>query len=478
MRLNVAGLKVADIELGGFDAESDKRLAEYFVATSYTTNLASGKGTLFLGRKGSGKSALFTQMPRLLAVQATQLSLVSLTPDQYAWAALRTYTEQGLMPEQAHANAWRITLLVETAATLCSLERLWSDEATAAIRDLRKFLADNFGVVETSPTTKAAALVKSLNRLNLTAFGVGIGVDLGGTPGPTLTPDVSNKMLERLALPLREVGVVVALDRLDESWDGSPDSRSLIIGLLKAAKDLNDRLGLSIDGKGLRVLVFLRSDIYDSLEFDDKDKHRPTERQILWSSDELKEMLRRRLPDGTAVDELFETGEMRGSISPFNYIVKRTFLRPREILQFVDACLQAAGPAATEVTKDDIRTAETVYSGWKVDDLKQEFRKVYPYFDRLLECLRQEVHRYDSLEELVELLTRKAPDLVAAHGARSLLEILFEASVVGVRLGGSGSAKFKSEDPYLALPSSGAVYVHQGLYDGLNIKEARKAAEA
>ena len=39
----------------------------------------------------------------------------------------------------------------------------------------------------------------------------------------------------------------------------------------------------------------------------------------------LREMVNGRLPDKVSVDDLFETGEMRGSIAPFNYIVKRTF---------------------------------------------------------------------------------------------------------------------------------------------------------
>jgi hypothetical protein len=131
-------------------------------------------------------------------------------------------------------------------------------------------------------------------------------------------------------------------------------------------------------------------------------------------------MLDKRLPEDVDTDELFEPGDMRGSIKPFNYIVKRTFLRPREILQFVELAIKEAGREATEISKEAVRSAEVLYSRWKVEDLKQEFSKVSPHFDQLLEVLRQEVHRYESIDDLVRVLAEKAPDVIERLGRRIL----------------------------------------------------------
>ena len=147
------------------------------------------------------------------------------------------------------------------------------------------------------------------------------------------------------------------------------------MGLLKATKELNDRFGSPDVGSGLRINIFLRSDIYDDLRFDDKDKHRATEEHILWTPALLREMIDRRLPDRVKVDELFEPGEMRGSVAPFDYIVRRTFLRPREVLQFLDECLRKAPRDGTEITKDNVRAAEERYSSWKVADLNRNTPK-------------------------------------------------------------------------------------------------------
>jgi len=159
-------------------------------------------------------------------------------------------------------------------------------------------------------------------------------------------------------------------------------------------------------------------------------------------------------------------------------MVRRTFLRPREILQYLNEGLQQAGPDAPFISKDHIRSAEPRYSRWKLDDLKQEFAKSSPQLAPALECLRQGVHRYDSITEFEELLKERSPDLVQKHGARSLVELLFDVSAIGVRLRDSGTYRFKCEDSTLILPAEASLLVHQSLHDGLNIVERRARGDA
>lgn len=184
-------------------------------------------------------------------------------------------------------------------------------------------------------------------------------------------------------------------------------------------------------------------------------------------------MINARLPDGISVDEIFEEGDMRGSIAPFNYIVKRTFLRPREVIQFLQECQKRSAYDAIEISKDTIREAEERYSSWKVDDIKQEYRRLFPQFDDLLEALRQSQHRYDTVEDFLGLLENRVKDLVNEFGGRDLMRRLFDASIIGVRLGNAGTARFRCEDADLLLPTDGSVYIHQSLYKGLSIRETR-----
>jgi len=468
-------LTLGQIDFGSADAESDRRLSEYFVKAPYVEDALSLKRTLILGRKGSGKSALFSQLERLFRASGLATTIVvQLTPDQYSWTALRQYREQGLMPEQAHTNAWKFAIATAIAGSLADLSDvlLPTQEAKEARDRLRAFIHQNYGKTHPTLYPTATRLLNGIKSFNLEAFGFGVGIERTDKELP-LTPMVIDALLVLIAQIARIIGIIVAFDKLDDSWDGSNESKHLLIGLLKATKDLNDRYSRQNPSSGISLLVFLRADIYEGLQFDDKDKHRATEVQIAWDAGLLKKMIEQRLQDEVTTGDLFEEGEMRGSILPFNYLVKRTFLRPREVIQFLQACANIAGRDATEISKEHIRQAEERYSAWKVEDLKQEYRRLHPDFESALEALRQGLHRYDSLEEFEKFLRGRIPQIIERIGSRPIIELLFNASVIGVRLGNAGSPRFRCEDSGLVLPASGAVYVHQSLYRGLSIREKR-----
>jgi len=475
MNLSEANLTLGQVNLGTLDAEADRKLSEYFVKTPYVSLALKLKRSLYLGRKGSGKSALFTQLPRLMKdSNFSRTRVVSITPDQYAWSALQSYQESGIIPEQAHTNAWKFTIAIEIASNaLTHVEPIsLSPKAEASLRIIKKFVGDNFGETRPSMMITAGKLIKGIKSFNLSAFGFGAGMTRD-IPEQAQTPQIIEALYDQIYIISREGGFLVCLDKLDDFWDGTPNSKNFLVGLLKASKEINDRFKGGDPDKGIFSLVFLRSDIYEGLQFDDKDKHRSTEEAISWTPDLLRDMVNKRLPAGVTVDELFEPGEMRGSIKPFNYIVKRTFLRPREILQYLEECVRRAGDDAHVITKDQVRSAEDRYSVWKVEDLKQEYRRLFPEFDDILESLRQGQHRYDSIEELEIHLNQKLSHLVNSVGIRRIIELMFNSSVIGVRLGNSGSPRFRSDDSDLVLPTEGAVYVHQCLHKGLNIREKR-----
>ncbi|MCC5790926.1 MAG: hypothetical protein JJT75_14950 [Opitutales bacterium] len=474
MNLKEKGITVKDLDLGTVDAEADRRLANYFIDTPQVAEALSFRSAHFLGRKGSGKSSIFLQLPRLADAHYGESAKVSLmTPDQYAWGALRDYSEQGLLPEQAHTNAWKFTIAVDAAAALLEFdEKRFDKNALKAFHKIRGFVTSNFGADNApTPTNTARRLLKGLGAFNLEAFGFGIGFEKDKQE-QIITPQIIDLLLDAIYEVCTDLGIIVATDRLDDSWDGSEVAKSLMIGLLKATKEINDKYSES-NGIGIHVVTFVRSDIYQGLQFDDKDKHRAIEEEITWTPDLLREMITARLPEKISIDEIFEKGDMRGSISPFNYLVKRTFLRPREVIQFLQECQKRSSRNATEISKNIIRDAEERYSNWKVDDLKQEYRRIFPEFGELLESLRQTQHRYDSVDDFIKLLEEKANKLTQEFGARELMNRLFDASVIGVRLGNAGTARFRCEDSDLMTPTTGSVYVHQSLYKGLNIRETR-----
>lgn len=248
---------------------------------------------------------------------------ISMSPDQYAWGALKEYKEQGILAEQAHTNAWKLTLAITIASELAGLERKWGADGNTAIKTLSQFLRENYGDENVDLKNAATKLLTGLKSFNLSAFGFGLGyTGKDGGDHRLLTPAVIDRLLDLIGICLRDVGVVVLLDRLDESWDGTDESKTLLVGLLRASKDLNTKF--RFDGtKGLQVISFLRADIYPLLRFDDKDKHRALEYSISWTSEELEEMIAARLPRGvTTVAEILDPDKMRQSTAPFAYVVQ------------------------------------------------------------------------------------------------------------------------------------------------------------
>lgn len=262
MRLAELGLTLGNLDLGSVDAESDKRLAEYFVKTPQATAAVRLRKTQFLGRKGAGKSALFSQLQSLFHDAGHHRTrVILLTPDQYAWGALRQYKETGLLSEQAHANAWQFTIAVEAAAVLSNeLDTLFHETSQQSLRRLKKFISQNYGGKMPDARTTATRLVKGLESFNLEAFGFGFGFTRQSHEQP-LTPQVVGLLFEDLKKLSQDIGVVVALDRLDDSWDGSAEARSLLVGLLKAAKEINDGFSDRANAQGISCSVFLRADI-------------------------------------------------------------------------------------------------------------------------------------------------------------------------------------------------------------------------
>lgn len=234
MNLQTAGRTLADVQLGAPDAEADRRLANYFLNTPHVDAALQLRRTLFLGRKGAGKSALFTQLPRLVAEAGQAAAKVILvTPDQYAWSALREYQEGGLLPEQAHANAWKFTLAIEAGAALAAIseDSLKSGEAIAALKRLKQFVKENYGDTAPSLVKTAGQLLKGIKSFNVSAFGFGAGMSRA-TEDQAITPQIIESILAAIAAVAVETGVVIALDKLDDSWEGSDQSKQLLVGLL------------------------------------------------------------------------------------------------------------------------------------------------------------------------------------------------------------------------------------------------------
>lgn len=278
----------------------------------------------------------------------------------------------------------------------------------------------------------------------------------------------------------------ILIDRLDDSWDASEKSQHLIIGLLKAANELN-----AIFDNNIIVTVFLRSDIYDNLFFDDQDKLRQYEETLYWNIDDLKAVVCERVRVSLDIKEttndevwqnLFSQKVYRSQSSAEKYIIDRTFKRPRDVISFVRFAIEeAARNGHSVIEPTDTRLAEEKkYSQSKYKDLIIEYQKQFPYTKNLLDSLSGSIHKL-SQDELVERLENFITLKRIDEQPVQILRQLFIWGVIGVKRQGRAGVKQRGgthfvyyyDDPSVNPLAYNDYYIHPSLRHYLNISEKR-----
>ena len=280
----------------------------------------------------------------------------------------------------------------------------------------------------------------------------------------------------------------VLIDRLDDSWDASQESIHTIIGLLKAANLINTALS----GKVI-VTVFLRSDIYDNLFFDDQDKLRQYEELLLWNPEDLKAVVTERIRVSLNLSDKLSPKEIWGNLfsnKPYRskapaekYIIDRTFKRPRDMISFVRFALEQAIRNGHDVIEpEDTRLAEEEkYSQSKFKDLVIENKKQFPYVKELLDDLSGSLHKISA-----DYLVNRISSFITRHkltdDINSILRLLFIWGVIGIKKQGRSGLKHRGgvhffysyDDPSINPLSENTFFIHPALRHYLNISEKRE----
>jgi hypothetical protein len=468
------------IDLGKDEAEQDQRLADYFLKTQMYKNALTGTKTIIIGRKGSGKSAIFTLLKDELA--SPNAIVIPITPDQYSWGALKDYQDIGILPIQANTNAWKLTLLASIIWKLNEIERIPNN---SKLKKYYQYLKDSYVPGKDNWFYNLIEKTKNFLRGIKTEW---ISFDWG-QPGTVATPLRINEEIKSLLLEEWPSGVKarILIDRLDDSWDGSEDAKHIIIGLLKAANEINSTF------KGnIIVTIFIRSDIYDNLYFDDQDKLRQYEEVLSWDSDELKSVICERVRVSLGLEErncpaiwstLFSPSLYRSKSAADKYIIDRTFKRPRDIISFVRFCIEnAIRNRHISIEPSDTQNAEERnYSQSKYKDLIIEYQNQYPFIKDLLDSFSGTLHK-KTKDELISHLASFIEQKKLSITPTQLIRSLFMMGVIGIKrqgrygIGQRGGAHFfyYYDDPSIDPLRDLHYYIHPSLRYYLHITERRE----
>ncbi|WP_320780441.1 P-loop ATPase, Sll1717 family [Streptomyces sp. CRN 30] len=453
---------VSQLFFGRDDAENDLRdglLRGAVFRPNYAYDeVLTGRKSLIIGRKGAGKSAICR---RLAAPGGHPGATVLITPDDAAGDEIRRFELQGVGADTAKSLIWRYVFAVHAARHLTAHARTEHRRRRfprlrrlpPPVRALRAFLRANGESDDArlyDRVHRGASRLQSAT-LSLKAFGmveaaVGVG---GGSEGAgasrqlDVLEDWVAAAFTALGCTERHPPLLFLVDQLEQVWTVDADSHALVAGLLLAAKHVTGRYGTPV-----RTALFLRADIYDTLDFGDGDKFHSDEIRISWTRDGLKDiaLTRARASLGTELTEqqLWEQlfpPQVLGEPTP-EYLFRRALPRPRDAIQFLNACRSVAhergGPVITE---DDVLAATERFSRWKLQDLATEYLVNRPFLRSLFAMFENTgyvVTRRD-LESRFEIrkrtLHRDFPDYTQSLTPQGVIDVLYGTGFLGVRRG-------------------------------------------
>ena len=487
---------------GGIDADTDGLLNQCFENHEAYIETKAHNKFLVLGRKGSGKTAIFR---KYLSIHEFNVFTFGHTFTDYPWHHHDRQSAIGVPEEQRYVHSWRYLVLITVAKILLNQDQSqpWSERSFEEIRKIERFVVDSYGsrdpdITQVFSPTKTlrfhASFQIPLAQMNLSVSSEGVPLE----KLPTIIQEVNQNLTDAVIAALNpDFDYYVCFDQLDLGFDPTDKAyRDRLIGLILAARDLNVKARQA--GKKISILIFLREDIYQTLRFEDKNK--VTEAfatRIEWDTGRtgktLRQLMEKRLsavlkiPEEKSWEVVFDEGEqMPGRQSKYQHMIDRTFLRPRDMIKFCNETLAAFKmqnePERQRFLNKDINAARPEYSRYFLNELDDEIFKHIPNYQAYIEILK-------SLESLQ--FTKSDFDQ-ACEGRRNLfakdldssliLRELFEFSLIGFYMaggGGYGGSEYiwRYMDPRALFNESAVSFrVHPGLKETLGLKKFTRSA--
>ncbi|ELP71256.1 P-loop ATPase, Sll1717 family [Streptomyces turgidiscabies] len=480
------GPLLADLHFGREDAERDVTegllLRGGFLPNAAYRGALSGRKMLIIGRKGSGKSAVCMQlMADGEGGHPGGKALV--TPDEAAGEEIRRFELQGLPGDSAKALIWRYVFAVHAARYLVEHAKGAHDggHRTDSVKVLARFLKQNgeaAGGGGGRLVDRVAQGARGLQTtLSLEALGmVKASVDLAQSPSEgaraTRQLEIVEQGVVRAFADLGCDGVVhppllLMVDQLEQVWSAEPDSNSMVIGLLLAAKH-----AASLYGRSVRFLLFLRADIYDSLSFGEGDKFHGDELRITWTEQALRALALARarasvggeLTEEQLWTELFP--QTVGGEEITAHLFRRCLPRPRDAIQFLNACQEKAwlDHERDRITEADVEQAGRQFSEWKLKDLTSEYLVAHPFLKNLFPLFQNTGYVVTRaaltrrFEAAAETLHHDFPAYANALTLPGVIDVLYGAGFLGVRRG--NDVVFVGDDGLPVQPHETEFQVH------------------
>lgn len=402
------------IDFGDPDGLYDKNLLEYFVDTAnYWKEITNGKIFYVVGRKGTGKSAIYKWIK--LKEKDTGIIVSNLSFKDFPYERLLHLTDDDFHHPNQYQSIWKLIILAEIARLIIidpkssCVNEAYSELSTFVERTFGSDLQDLYAQVTTKVT-------KCDGSLKIYGSGIGSGSECKteygcGYQNITMIIRRLEILIENYLISLDTSRYIIQFDQLDDNYtsflNNEMDYFQSIVSLFKVIYELNQKY--SEKELPVKIVGYLRSDIFDRIHNYDAESSRWLGHtlKINWISgkisrnnnqmllDMINTRIKRSCPNLSELESplvyLFDGISMLsnryGSIPVHKYIIHRTFQRPRDMVQF---CIMVQNEVNKTgiISEEEILNAEKEYSSWLINELVNEMGPVIKDKSYLLHLLR------------------------------------------------------------------------------------------
>lgn len=439
------------LSIGDPTAENEMTtLDNYYLRTDQYQRTQRGEVNLVVGRKGSGKTALFIQLRDKTRADKRNI-VVDLKPEGYQLLKLKedilSYLAEGARQHLITAF-WEYLILLEVAYKLLEKDRN-SYKFNHEVHELYIDLDASYRVSNFSAEGDFSERLLTLSQQIAAQYKVRYGQETGHKLTTEQVTELLyshdiRKLRQKLSAYLeRKESVWVLFDNLDKGWSthGVDVIDAIVLRcLIDAGRKVEREMRKA--NHIFHCIVFVRNDVYDHLMKNSADYGKEMRAPLDWTDiDLLREMLRLRLVsglDGRAVDVTFEqiwhtvcASHVHGEESS-SYIIARSLMRPRNVLKIFN---HSRGFATNfnrqRITEEDIEKGLKAYSQDLLVELNHELSDVFPNASDLL---------YYFVDAESQLLEHQLKKIIKEAGVDEdaigqVIDFLLYYGVIGIRAG-------------------------------------------
>lgn len=393
---------LASLDLGSPTAENEMQsLSEYFVQTDAFLRTGRGEGHLVVGRKGAGKTAIFTQVRDEVRSDKRNIVL-DLKPEGYQ---LRKFKDIVLVylaagsKEHVIVAFWEYLLLLETCYKLLEKDQEVHKRDHRLYEPYQRLKAGyeaEVYVTEGDFSERMWRLIDRISESYRIRFGETSDIHI---QDKNLTEILYMHDLARLKSNLAEYmkykqSLWILFDNLDKAWaTRGLDREDVVIfrGLLDASRKL-ERF-VRRNGQSCHAMIFIREDVYRILIEETPDRGKDPMIGLDWTEpDMLREVVRRRLvfnglPEHASFEQLWRqvcVSHIHG-VESSEYLIDRSLMRPRYFLRLIeDAKGFAINLSHEKIEVEDIESGIKSYSTGCILEVGLELRDVLPESEDVL----------------------------------------------------------------------------------------------